>query len=171
MGQQVIGPVPPLPSDFQKNIPFYVKIAGMAVIALGGWIQNDLAPNADFQAVFPNAHNAIGLVVMVLGGIGALCSKFPENWNNQKFQDAIAHKDAVIDNKEKLITVTTAVVDEAKAVAVEAAKAPALVPEGENPVEFRLQLAQIESVKAHDFDTATKILEWLKSRGVKAGAA
>lgn len=157
-------PAPPLPTDLQKMIPFYVKIAGLAFIGLGAWIQDTLAPSPQFQELFPNSSNVIGLAVMVLGALGGLCSKFPEAWNNKKFQDVIAHKDAVIDHKDEVISVTSEVADQSKAIAIDASKAPALVPDGENPVAFRLRLALTEATQCNDFESATEILGWLKNR-------
>lgn len=161
-------PAPPAPpTDLQKQLPLYIKMAAMAVIALGAWIQNDLAPNPDFQAAFPNSSNAIGIVVMVLGGLGSFLSKLPENWNNKKFQDVIDHKDTVIEHKDAVI-VNKAVEVENKAAAVDAAAdAPAKIPPGKNPVKYRLKLALAEAVDADDDEMVDGIRLLLRK---KAGA-
>lgn len=161
-------PAPPVPSDQQKMLPLYVKIAGLCVVGLGGWIQNTLAPDPDFQAVFPNAHNAIGIVVAILGGIGTLCSNIVSTWNNNKFQAVIDHKDTVIEHKDKVIAATAAVVDQTADLAQSAAEAPAVVPAGKNPVRYRLKLALNEAVDAEDDDMIDGIRMLMRK---KAGAA
>jgi hypothetical protein len=157
----IIPSSPPPPTDFQKMLPTYVKMVGMAVMALGGWIQTVLAPDADFQAVFPNAHDAIGIIVAVLGGIGTLCSTFVSTWNNNKFQ-------AVIDHKDMVITATTDVATQTAEIAQTAAAAPAIIPPGIDPIKFRLKLALNEAVD-RDNDEMIDGIRLLMRK--KAGAA
>lgn len=163
-----VPPAPPVPTDWQKQLPFYLKIVGLAVVGLGGWIQNTLAPDADFQAVFPNAHNAIGIIVAVLGGIGTLCTTLLSNATNKKFQEVIDHKEAVIEHKDAVIVNKGVEVETAAAQIDVAAAAPAVIPPGKNPVKYRLKLALAEAVDADDDDMVDGIRLLLRK---KAGAA
>jgi hypothetical protein len=166
-------PPAPMPSNFEKNLPLYVKIAGVFVAGLGAWIQNTLAPDADFQALFPNAHNAIGVIVMVLGGIGTLCSTFVTNFTNKKYETAIEHKDVVIENKDVVIDHKDAVIAGKEIEVVAAAEAPPVPPDGVDPVWHSLCSCGAQATALGRTDITRKILDICDSivTASKAGAA
>jgi len=153
---------PPLPNNFMKQLPLYLKLFGLSVAAFSTFIQTEVLPNSEFLALYPNAANIPGICGMIVGVIAVLIGTPVANWNMQKVEDNLKHKDDVIQQKDLTIVQKTQEVDIAEC-------HPSRVPDGVDPVRHRLNHAIVEAVNLDRVDDAGLILAIIP-RLLKGGA-
>lgn len=142
-------PMPPVPvSTFWKNVPHYMQVLGTALIPFGAWVQSNVLTDPIFVQDFGSMANLPGIITMLSGILLNIASVFVVKSNNKAIDEHLVHTDVKIE---------------------EAAKAPALVPPGQDPIKFRLRHALEEAVKRDRMADADLILKVFPQ--LKGGAA